>query len=106
MGNHWVEKHMGNHWEARREDTCGTKEERKEGETKEKEKEDSLASVIIADKRDTAQGSVRSWDREKEIKEQTQEKDSRVIASSADNSGTARIIAGMAKAKEAKEEHM
>ena len=29
MGNQLEEKDMGKHWEARKEDTCGTKEERK-----------------------------------------------------------------------------
>ena len=106
----WQEKAEANSEEAKEAKThmedhmAGAKERTKEAR-KEKEKADSLESAIIVEKRDIAQGFARSWEKEREQMRKATEKDSKDIATSADNSDTARPTAGRAKAKEGKEEH-
>ena len=107
MGNHSAEKDLGNHSEALKEDMDGTKEaERREEETKEKEK-DSKESAIRVERKDIALDSARrKEDRKEETKEEEKERDSRVHATYVEHLATAPTIVGtLVKAKEAKEEH-
>ena len=107
MGNHLAETDLGNHLEALKEDMDGAKEaERREEETKEKEK-DSKESAIHAERKDIALDSARrKEDRKEETKEEENQKDSRVHATYVEHLATAPTTVGtLARAKEAKEEH-